>query len=131
MKDDTLTRIFQRCPLCTAEPEREVPSRDRRLLGCGRCGLIFAQEADRLPLGEAKARYLLHENRIEDKAYCTFLSRSIKAALPFLKPGGHGLDYGCGHGPVLSRLLEREGFAMTDYDPLFFKGPHEDRRSSC
>ena len=65
----------------------------------------------------------MHDNKIEDRAYCTFLTRSITAAKPFLTAGSRGLDYGCGHGPVLSRLLEAEGFVMTDYDPLFFDVP--------
>lgn len=97
-----------------------MPSRDRRLHGCDACGLIFADAADRLSQAEQKKRYLLHDNRIEDRDYCNFLMRPVREALPFLKPGWKGLDYGCGHGPVLSRLLEREGFTMTDYDPLFF-----------
>lgn len=113
------------CPLCAARSERQVPCRDRRLHACGRCGLIFADPADRLPREEQKRRYLLHDNRIEDRDYCNFLMRPVKEAAPFLAPGSRGLDYGCGHGPVLSRLLEARGFRMTDYDPIFFDVPLE------
>ncbi len=111
------------CPLCGTVADGVVASRDKKLHACGGCGLVFADPADRLPVEASKERYLLHNNRIEDRDYCNFLRRPIAAARPFLKPGSHGLDYGCGHGPVLSRLLEAEGFTMTDYDPLFFDVP--------
>jgi len=108
------------CPLCAEQTNERVRTRDRSLHACEACGLLFADPADRLSLQEQKERYLLHDNRIEDRDYCNFLSRPVRAAKPFLVPGSKGLDYGCGHGPVLSRLLEAEGFTMTDYDPLFF-----------
>lgn len=113
------------CPLCGARSGWRVAVRERSLHGCDGCGLIFAAPADRLTVQEQKERYLLHDNRIEDRDYCNFLTRAIKEAEPFLAPGAKGLDYGCGHGPVLSRLLERRGFAMTDYDPIFFDVPLE------
>lgn len=113
------------CPLCGRLTDKRVESRDRLLRACGHCDMIFASAEDRLSTAEQKERYLLHDNRIEDKDYCNFLMRPVREALPFLKAGWKGLDYGCGHGPVLSRLLEREGFAMTDYDPLFFDVPLE------
>jgi SAM-dependent methyltransferase len=108
------------CPLCAGRTDKRVRTRDRSLYACGACGLLFADAADRLSQEEQKKRYLLHDNRIEDRDYCNFLSRPVRAAMPFLVPGSKGLDYGCGHGPVLSRLLEAQGFTMTDYDPLFF-----------
>ena len=106
-------------------PTEKVIARGITLLQCDRCGLVFVRPEDRLSPETSKERYLLHDNRIEDRAYCTFLTRSITTAKPFLTPGSRGLDYGCGHGPVLSRLLEAEGFAMTDYDPIFFDVPLE------
>lgn len=74
---------------------------------------------------EARERYLLHRNGIEDEGYRDFLSRAVDAALPVLTASSRGLDYGCGPVPTLSRLLEARGYRMTDYDPLFRDGTLE------
>ncbi len=90
---------------------------------CVRCRLIFSDPADKLSPDKIRERYLLHQNGIEDKGYCEFLSRAIDLAAPFLTSGGRGLDYGCGPTPTLSKLLQARGHSVTDYDPLFFDTP--------
>ena len=67
-----------------------------------------------------KKRYLEHNNQIDNMAYRSFLG---KLALPLqakLSSGDTGLDFGCGHGPALADILEKDGFNVSLYDPFFF-----------
>ncbi len=114
------------CTLCGLPTPRALLSRDRRRhFECASCGLVFAARAERLPRSECERRYLQHENGIENAGYCDFLNRAVNRAAPFLPPGSKGLDYGCGPGPTLSKLLAALGHSMTDYDPIFFDRPLE------
>ncbi|MGD9612009.1 MAG: class I SAM-dependent methyltransferase [Kiritimatiellia bacterium] len=110
------------CPLCGAPGpfETAVDIRKRRNRVCGQCRLIFA-EAAVLPAPEAeKQRYAKHWNGPEDAGYVAFLKQALAPALPFLKPEMRGLDYGCGHTPVLHLLLAEAGLRCENYDPFFY-----------
>lgn len=112
------------CPLCASKaPAKRLLARGRELWECGACRLVHADPSCRLPHERLKERYLLHENVLENEGYRAFLSRAVEAARPYFSAGARGLDFGCGPGPVLSRLAEREGLEMTDYDPIFFDVP--------
>lgn len=111
------------CPLCTTDVKKIVEAGSRRLHECRHCRLVFAEPAARLTPHELRKRYLLHENTIENKGYCDFLDQVIRLAKPHLTPGSQGLDFGCGPGPTLSKLIRADGFVMTDYDPIFFDRP--------
>lgn len=110
------------CPLCLTTKEfAPVQGPDNRVFEhCDTCQLVFAAP-DALPsLEEEEAHYLRHENSIENEGYVNFLNKAINPALPFLKPGWKGLDYGCGPGPTLSQLVAKAGFEVDNYDPFFF-----------
>lgn len=62
----------------------------------------------------------MHQNSKDDDDYVDFLCRAINPSLRFLKEGMHGLDYGCGHEPVLAFLLRQRGYECSVYDPFFF-----------
>lgn len=111
------------CPLCgDAGLKRRLLSADGRGCHvCGGCSLIFADAGCHLSLDDEMRRYVCHENSIENEGYVSFLNQIIEPALRHLKAGMRGLDYGCGPGPTLSKLLERRGFACDNYDPLFPK----------
>lgn len=117
------------CPLCGDDQSKLFSARKRRLTKCIQCHLVFSDPADRSSPDKLRERYLLHQNSIEDKGYCEFLSRAIDLAMPFLPSGARGLDYGCGPTPTLSKLLQARGYSVTDYDPLFFgatlAGPYD------
>ena len=40
------------------------------------------------------------------------------------KKGQEGLDFGCGHTPVISEILSRENYSVAEYDPFFFDDRH-------
>lgn len=70
-----------------------------------------------------KAQYDLHENDPLDPGYRAFLSRLADPLIPLLKPGMRGLDFGCGPGPALARMLTERGFEMAVYDPYYANRP--------
>jgi 2-polyprenyl-3-methyl-5-hydroxy-6-metoxy-1,4-benzoquinol methylase len=85
--------------------------------------LAFVQPDDYLTADEERAFYDTHENSINDEGYVRFLNVLVEPLLALIptatRPNLQALDYGCGPGPTLSTLLEREGIACDDYDPFF------------
>lgn len=112
------------CPLCAdggARPWAEAHG--RRYLRCPRCRLSFLDPAQRPDLETERAHYRLHDNRPDDPRYRAFLSRLAEPLAERLTPGARGLDFGCGPGPTLSRMMAERGFVMRDYDPAFRPDP--------
>lgn len=107
------------CPLCRHPADFFCADRRRRFYRCAQCGLISADPATHLPIGEEKAVYDLHENDPADSRYRDFLNQLLEPLLQYLQPGMQGLDYGCGPGPTLSDMLRQVGMVMHDYDPLY------------
>lgn len=108
------------CTLCgapAAAPTREAFG--RRFLDCPNCGLVRAVPED-LPSPEVeRARYASHENDPDDFRYRAFLDRLAIPLGERLPPGARGLDFGCGPGPTLSRMLTERGWPTADWDPFF------------
>ena len=87
---------------------------------CNSCLAKFLDKSHYLDPTIEKSRYLQHENRIDDNAYRTFLSRLSKPLKGKLSNNDKGLDFGCGHGPALADMLTLDGFDIDLYDPFFF-----------
>lgn len=68
---------------------------------------------------EELAQYLLHENDPDDPRYRQFLSRLGDPLLERLPPRQIGLDYGCGPGPGLAKMLAEHGHEVHLFDPFF------------
>lgn len=108
------------CPLCFFTQNTHIQSvRARNLYMCSACKLVFSPPDFLLEKDEERERYLEHENSIEQPGYVKFLSQAIDEALPYLKSGGAGLDFGAGPGPTLHLLMKQKGFLCDNYDPLF------------
>lgn len=109
-----------RCPLCQhhdCSPFAQVDGRD--YFRCRRCELTFLHP-QQLPAADTeRAHYDLHENDPDDPGYRTFLDQLAAPLCEQLTPGSDGLDFGCGPGPALARMLEERGHRMAVYDPLF------------
>ncbi|MEC7816606.1 MAG: class I SAM-dependent methyltransferase [Pseudomonadota bacterium] len=109
------------CPVCetpSLTPFREVDH--KRYLRCGVCEATVMAPECRLTGEEERAIYELHDNHPEDEGYRRFLSKLTEPLRPKLAPDAQGLDFGCGPGPALARMLEGEGFGVTLYDPFFY-----------
>lgn len=121
MSQTITTRL--ECPLCRCEDTKPRIFQTRKKRGyrhCRSCDLIFV-DPDALPTREQeKEIYAFHQNSPEQQGYVEFLQRIIQPALTYLTPTMRGLDYGCGPGPTLSVLLERQGIRCHNYDPFFF-----------
>jgi cyclopropane fatty-acyl-phospholipid synthase-like methyltransferase len=88
-------------------------------LRCGECAATMLA-AHQLPDEDTQRRhYMKHENDLDDPRYRAFLRRLAEPLLARLKPGLSGLDYGCGPGPLLARMLAQAGHSMRVYDPFF------------
>jgi len=114
-------KFFEDCPLCKSKDTAEFAavSATRIFYLCIHCDLRFLRSDLRLNSKEEKERYDFHQNDVEDKHYRAFVSPLVNAVEEKLFPGAHGLDFGCGPGPVASHILREKGFAMDLYDPYF------------
>ncbi len=95
-------RDYRRCPTCEATflDPRQFPTAE-----------------------EERRHYLSHRNDPDDPDYRRFLSRLARPLLDRLRPGSHGLDYGCGPGPALAAMLREAGHRVALYDPFFHAEP--------
>jgi 2-polyprenyl-3-methyl-5-hydroxy-6-metoxy-1,4-benzoquinol methylase len=91
----------------------------RQYWRCDCCGLIFVPAAWHLSPEEEKRRYDLHQNRLDDAGYRGFLSQLVEPLVPMLASGMEGIDFGCGPGPALARMLGERGFQMRVFDPFY------------
>ena len=112
------------CPLCTGDAiVLFFEDTKRNYLRCDSCSLIFVPGHFWLSAEEEKSEYDRHENDPQDLGYRKFLSRLSAPLLQRLEPAQQGLDFGCGPGPTLSRMLEEYGHQMDLYDPFYYNNP--------
>jgi len=76
-----------------------------------------------LSMEDEKAIYDLHQNQADDPGYRKFLARTVEPLLAQVDKDGVGLDFGCGPGPTLSKMLAEKGILCSDYDPYYFNLP--------
>jgi len=85
--------------------------------------LIFVPVSDHLSLEKEKARYDMHQNKLDNEGYRKFLSRILPPLLPRINNSDKGLDYGSGPVPVLSQILTGIGYDTAHYDPFYRPDP--------
>ena len=108
------------CPLCTdIEAKPFHRDRARSYWRCGRCALLFVPPSSWVDSAAERARYDKHRNVPFDPGYCRFLSRLAEPLIQHVAAGSQGLDFGCGPGPALARLLEAKGLQVRLYDPFY------------
>lgn len=111
------------CPLClTTTASQLEPSRPT--YQCSHCHLVFIDPDQHLELEAEKARYLMHENTLDNPGYREFLEQLWIPLRHHLKPAVNGLDFGCGPTEAFRELAAESGFQVESYDP-FFK-PHKE-----
>ena len=112
------------CPLCKDVGSMYYEDGKHRFYSCPNCLGLF-RDPSHLPAKQLeKERYLLHRNSLDDQGYLKFVKPLLQAVKKVLPIGSKGLDYGCGHTPVISVVLEKEGYSFELFDPFFF--PNED-----
>jgi 2-polyprenyl-3-methyl-5-hydroxy-6-metoxy-1,4-benzoquinol methylase len=117
--------VANSCPLCNQKDVDHYHSdKNREYLQCNHCRLVFVPHCFWLNPEDEKAIYDLHTNDADDTGYRKFLSRLTIPLLEKLQSRSNGLDFGCGPGPTLSRMLEEKGHVIELYD-LFYKDNRE------
>ncbi len=112
------------CRLCGhAGVEHFATVEGRRYLRCPRCHLTFLSAAQLPDRADEKAQYDLHRNDPGDPGYRRFLDQLGAPLCERLEAGARGLDFGCGPGPALARMLEERGHPMHVYDPIYAPDP--------
>lgn len=112
--------MSQVCPVCHHPGAGLFQVIDsRRYWRCPECQATFLDPDQRPEPDAEKAEYDRHRNQPEDPGYRRFLQPVTEALGPRLSAGASILDYGCGPGPALGRMLAEHGFQVSLYDPIY------------
>ena len=118
------TQALIECPVCEqAELQDFQAIKQQHYLRCPRCQCTVMAPECRLNAEQEKAIYQHHDNNPDDPGYRRFLAKLADPLLARLPGGAHGLDFGCGPGPVLAGMLEQAGMTLALYDPFFHPQP--------
>jgi SAM-dependent methyltransferase len=110
------------CPICSTPSQlyfNHIERDNQRYFRCPACLSIAMHPLHYLAREEEKARYLTHNNDVNDPGYQKFVQPVIQAVITHTQTHHHGLDYGAGTGPVITKILQGKGYTMTTYDPIF------------
>ena len=108
-----------KCPLCKSLKTNHYRSEENYFC-CETCDLVFLNPIKRLSSEAEKARYLTHNNDIDDVRYQNFVAPLVNEIKKNLPKGSSGLDFGAGTGPVGAKMLEKEGYNVSLFDPFFY-----------
>lgn len=112
---------FDQCPLCHSSATRTFhQDKVRAYYRCEDCRLVFASQDALLSSEQEKSHYDLHENDVNDAGYRRFLSRLADPLLQRLPRDSSVLEFGCGPGPALAKMLKEAGMKVSLYDHFYF-----------
>ncbi|CAC9634855.1 Putative methyltransferase associated with DUF414 [uncultured Gammaproteobacteria bacterium] len=120
------------CPLCYSEKiQPYYQNKGVGYLSCSQCELVFMSKIHHLNDTEEKLRYDAHQNNPDDKRYQAFLSQVLEPVIHHLNKQGFkppkinakGLDFGCGPGPTLSLMFEKQGHQVDLFDKFYVNNP--------
>jgi 2-polyprenyl-3-methyl-5-hydroxy-6-metoxy-1,4-benzoquinol methylase len=119
------------CKICRSSVERfhdEVMQSD--FFHCKACSFIFKDESNIVSETRERQQYEQHNNSFQSPGYVAMFEEFIeKCVTPYRRGVRTVLDFGCGPGPVLSKLLERQGFEVDIYDKFFAPFPVYENRT--
>ncbi|BBN83077.1 methyltransferase [Pseudoalteromonas sp. A25] len=84
---------------------------------------MFVDASEHLTAQQEKEIYDSHENDLADLGYRRFLSRVSEPLLARLEAPSSGLDFGCGPGPLLAKMLKEAGHEVALYDLYYANKP--------
>jgi 2-polyprenyl-3-methyl-5-hydroxy-6-metoxy-1,4-benzoquinol methylase len=112
--------LQSKCHLCNSrEPKLIHETKKKKYYQCDNCLLVFLPEEYHVDSIREKQRYECHCNLDENEGYVNHLNRLVMPIAPMLKKKSKGLDFGCGPGPTLSKLMTALGHHVENYDPIF------------
>lgn len=117
------SKVEKKCPLCGTAGVLFSEANGKKYYNCSLCKSIFMAKEHYLTAQEEKERYKEHNNDVDDPRYQNFVAPLVKAVQSDFGPDDIGLDFGCGTGPVISKLLKDDGYEVNLYDPYFANYP--------
>lgn len=117
------------CNLCSGKKDIFHEINEVKYYKCRRCNSVFMNPENYLPYEEERKRYEEHNNDVEDLRYQNFVSDIVNEVKNDWEKEKLGLDFGAGTGPVITKLLEDDGYNIEIYDPYFWdKEKHLDKK---
>ncbi|WP_432667401.1 class I SAM-dependent methyltransferase [Wukongibacter baidiensis] len=109
------------CKICNSETKViEDQQFNLNYYWCTNCEFIFIDENHIISGKDELKEYVKHENSFENEGYVNMFKRFIETSIgPYKTNIRNVLEFGCGPGPVLAKLLKNEGFEVDMYDPYF------------
>lgn len=108
----------QSCPIC--KEQKSIVQVEAEFYKCLFCEFYFKNRDKLLSREEEKQRYQLHENSMENEGYVKMFEHFIDEMQLGDLDARTTLDFGCGPGPVLAKLLKQNDISTDIYDPYFF-----------
>ncbi|MEX0997915.1 MAG: class I SAM-dependent methyltransferase [Flavobacteriaceae bacterium] len=109
------------CILCKSKLSEPIYIENpHRFYDCNCCGSIV-RSSDTFPNDSIEIeRYESHNNDVNDPRYQKFVSPITNAVQADFEPQNSlGLDFGAGTGPVITKVLNDNGYHLNLYDPFF------------
>ena len=111
--------ITVKCPLCFGNTGYSQANKTTEYYMCNTCMALFMNPVHYLSREEEMERYLEHNNDINDPRYQNFVSPIVNCIKKNYRPENRGLDFGSGTGPVITKVLQDQGYNISTYDPYF------------
>ncbi len=104
------------CPLCK---QHGKPFFSDEFFICDNCSGIYKNRKNYVSSDAEIKRYKEHNNNVDDIRYQNFVSPIIDYVLKNFTPDQGGLDFGSGTAPVISKVLQDNGYNINQFDPFF------------
>lgn len=118
-----MTPLDQNCSLCHGPTKVFKAYTKKTYFQCSLCQGILLGNEYRLESYDEKKLYDYHNNDVFDLRYQAFVLSLVKGIRRDFDSQSAGLDYGCGPGPVIAKLLEDNGYKVALYDPYYMDKP--------
>jgi len=111
-----------KCKICKKQTEIFFDDTMRsNFFHCKECEFIFKDEEKIVSNERELKQYLQHNNSEESPGYKEMFEDFIsKCVTPYKKNIKNVLEFGCGPGPVLAKMLENESLKVDRYDKFFY-----------
>lgn len=105
------------CTLCNTLLQTKI---DQAYYRCDTCSAYIKDLQFYYTTEDEKKHYEHHNNDVNDVGYQKFTAPLTNAIVAYCTSDMLGLDYGCGKGPVITHLLEKQGYQVKLFDPYFY-----------
>ncbi len=108
------------CTLCKGKGKLFYEFDNIKYYKCDVCSSVFMDPKNYPTIDKEKERYEEHNNDVEDERYQNFVSDIVEEVKQDWNIYTEGLDFGAGTGPVITKMLNEEGYNIEVYDPFFW-----------